>query len=72
MLGYKNTEALVAFYNNTPNNTLPIFWTDVEDNKALFPRNDDEKPSWKMMKRDKELRSESNYLRKSRNDTRIC
>ena len=72
VLGYKNTEALVAFYNNTPNNTLPIFWKDVEGNKALFPRNDDEKPSWKMMKRDKELRSESNYLRKSRNDRRIC
>lgn len=35
--GYKNTQALIAFCYGTPNNTLPIIWTD---NKwyPVFPR----------------------------------
>lgn len=44
VLGFNNTEALVAFYNNTPNNTLEIFWRNTENNNALFPRVDDERP----------------------------
>jgi hypothetical protein len=27
-LGWKGSEALVAFHYNTPNNTLPLFWAD--------------------------------------------
>lgn len=42
-LGYKNSEALAAFYSNTPNNTYGIFWYENTDNdnyiKAIFPRN---------------------------------
>lgn len=26
--GWRGTQALIAFYYNTPNNTLPIFWAD--------------------------------------------
>lgn len=65
VLGFNNTEALVAFYNNTPNNTLEIFWRNTENNNALFPRVDDERPSWKKMNKDKKSRNESNYLKGS-------
>ncbi|WP_210149569.1 phosphoribosyltransferase-like protein [Chryseobacterium scophthalmum] len=36
-LGYDNSEALVAFFHGTPNNTLPLIWGD-SDWKPLFPR----------------------------------
>ena len=63
VLGYNNTEALVAFYNNTPNNTLEIFWQDTDKNKALFPRENDEMPGWMRMKEEKKARNKSNYLK---------
>lgn len=43
-LGYKNSQALVCFEHTTPNNTLPILWSEMEipgTNKkwnAIFPR----------------------------------
>lgn len=43
-LGYKNSQALVCFEHTTPNNTLPIFWYEMQiqgtDKKwnAIFPR----------------------------------
>jgi len=35
-LGYKNGQLLLGFYHNTPNHTLPIFWSEGKDN---FPWN---------------------------------
>ncbi|MNU18953.1 phosphoribosyltransferase-like protein [Chryseobacterium cheonjiense] len=35
--GYDNSEALVAFFHGTPNNTIPLIWGD-SDWKPLFPR----------------------------------
>lgn len=40
ILGYKGSQGLVAFYHNTPNNTLPIFWESGNSIRwnPLFPR----------------------------------
>jgi len=37
-LGYGGTEALVAFYESCPNNTLPILWSHNNKWRPLFPR----------------------------------
>jgi len=37
-LGYGGTEALVAFYESCPNNTLPILWSNNNKWRPLFPR----------------------------------
>lgn len=60
------SESLVAFYENTPNNTLGIFWKNTEKNKPLFPREDDPKPQWQVMGKRKHQKSESNYFRITR------
>ena len=36
--GYKETEALVSFYYNTPNNTLGLFWINISGFNSLFAR----------------------------------
>ena len=38
IFGYEDTASLVAFHYNTPNNTLGLFWADLADFAALFPR----------------------------------
>ena len=62
--GYSCTESLVAFFNDTPNNTLGIFWKNTDKNDALFPRNQEEKPAWMKFREDKKDRMKSNYARK--------
>lgn len=42
-LGYKEVSSLVSFYYNTPNNTLGLFWQDLNDFVALFKRDKKEK-----------------------------
>ena len=37
-LGFDNDELLLSFFHNTPNNTLPIFWTDEKGWYPLFNR----------------------------------
>ena len=63
-LGYSNTEALVAFHNNTPNNTFPVFWKDTEKNVALFPRKIKIESPWspKNFQGKKDKRRKQNYL----------
>lgn len=53
--GYGDAEALFSFYNNTPNDTLGLFWCETKSNKAIFPRNDDQEPGWRI-RDDKEKR----------------
>lgn len=66
ILGYKETEALVSFYNNTPNNTLAFIHNRSNKYFPLFPRINDEKPIWqrndckKMNNRTKQ-RKNANY-----------
>lgn len=38
ILGYEDVSSLVAFHYNTPNNTLGLFWQDLAEFAALFPR----------------------------------
>lgn len=38
--GYRNGQALTAFFHNTPTNTLPIFWSGFDGWQPLFPRFD--------------------------------
>lgn len=44
-LGYSETEALMAFYHNTPNNTLSSFWYNENNWNGVFPRRKDLHPS---------------------------
>lgn len=59
--GFNETEALMAFYNNTPNNTLGIFWYPTKVNNPLFPRQFSEKAGWKFCKTEKHTRSKQQY-----------
>lgn len=72
--GYNKTEALIAYYNNTPNNTLGMFRKDTENNKALFPRRNEKKPGWlREMQAEKRKRQEGNYKRKVNSiNGRLC
>ena len=62
ILGFEDSESLTAFYNDTPNNTLGIYWSNRNDFTPLFPRKDDRKPSWQSMNRDKRKRNQNNYM----------
>jgi hypothetical protein len=66
ILGFEKTEALFAFYNNTPNNTLGLFWKNTNENNAIFPREFGKTPSWslKKIKEEKSRRSAQLYNRK--------
>lgn len=61
VLGYKNAEALMAFYNNTPNDTLGLFWFMSKKNKPIFPRELEERPGWKVINAEKRKRSREQY-----------
>ena len=64
VLGFNGSEALVSFYNDTPNNTLGVFWKETSMNTPLFPRKNDKRPAWQIMNKNKVTRSASNYLKK--------
>lgn len=53
-LGYENSQALLVFPYNPPNNTLPIIWSSIRDWIPLFPRHANYKISEARQKR-KEL-----------------
>lgn len=61
VLGYEKAEALMAFYNNTPNDTLGLFWFLSEKNKPIFPRELEEKPGWKLSNAEKRKRRKQQY-----------
>lgn len=61
ILGYRKAESLVAYYNNTPNNTLGIFRKVTSKNHAIFPRHDDAKINIDEMKKASEKRKRNNY-----------
>jgi hypothetical protein len=61
IFGFEMSESLMAFYNNTPNNTLGIFRYDTEKYKSIFPRKNDKRPLWQRMKEEKEIRKKQNY-----------
>lgn len=64
-LGFERSEALMAFYNNTPNNTIGLFWFSADDYHAPFPRKHQATPSWRSgveMKKEKKQRKAKNYI----------
>ena len=67
-LGYDNSQSLIAFHNNTPNNTLGFIRYDTENYASLFPRRHDKKPDWQRMKKDRENRHKTNYNNKLRRE----
>lgn len=66
ILGYLQTEALVAFYNNTPNNTLGFIRYDTKGYKSIFPRKNDPLPSWRYYEKNKSKRKKMNYTVKAK------
>lgn len=66
ILGFKEAEALMAFYNNTPNDTLGIFWFSSVKNVPIFKREKVAEPGWKKIKKDKKERRRQQYEAKSR------
>ena len=70
-LGKYESEALVSFYNNTPNNTIGLFWCDTKNYFSIFPRDFENKeglkrPTPKNLKKDKADRNAQNYLSSAR------
>ena len=65
-LGFQGCQSLVAFYNNTPNNTLGFIRYDTDGYQSLFPRRNKKKPSWQMMKSNLKKRRKANYNNISR------
>ncbi len=70
-LGKDNSEGLMAFYNNTPNNTIGLFWFEAENYLPIFPRDFGAKPKWRpsinQMRSARKQRKESNYLAVKKN-----
>ncbi len=65
-LGRDKTQALVAFYNNTPNNTLGFVHGKSESYFPIFPRRFYKTPSWQSISKDSEKRKKANYNNLSR------
>jgi len=71
ILGFEESESLMAFYNNTPNNTLGILRYDTESYFSIFPRERSKKPEWRKLKKKKQQQKLKNYnaaLRSQDND----
>ncbi|GAA0435403.1 hypothetical protein GCM10008983_09980 [Lentibacillus halophilus] len=66
ILGYENSQALVAFYRNTPNNTLSAFWWLSDNWKGLFPRNN-RRPDFMKKRTDKSSSAAYNLSKKETN-----
>lgn len=65
-LGKYKSESLVSFYNDTPNNTIGLFWHDSDKYFSIFPREFEnteglKRPTPKELKSKKAARSAQNY-----------
>lgn len=61
ILGWKYAEALVSFYEDSPNNTLGIFIKDRKYNKSIFPREKGGDIPGFMLSTKRQQRNERNY-----------
>jgi hypothetical protein len=59
VMGFENSQAIVSFYRNTPNNTFGSFWYSGHKWQGLFPR-DNDKPDF-MRKKGKKTKNTMNY-----------
>ena len=57
--GFGEIASLIAFYYNTPNNTLGLFWQDLAEFCALFPRHKGKKTELKKMQNSAKDRRQS-------------
>lgn len=64
ILGFEGTQALVVFFNNTPNNTLGFIHDDSDNYKSIFPRRHDPKPTWMKYKENRIKKGKTNYNNK--------
>lgn len=73
--GYKEIEALVSFYYNTPNNTLGLFWQNIENFRALFERHERQKTNLNNMRRKtkqiKEFEKQKPFIRETDNEYKL-
>lgn len=58
-LGYSDSEALLAFSNNTPNNTFPLFHKTTSKISAVFPRKEKQANVWDRMKQAKQRKAQN-------------
>lgn len=70
-LGKYNSESLVAFYNDTPNNTIGLFWFDSDKYFSIFPREFEnteglKHPTPHSLKSQKDARTAQNYCAAAR------
>lgn len=70
-LGKYKSESLVSFYNNTPNNTIGLFWFDSENYFSIFPRELEnteglKRPTPHTLKQQKAARNAQNYCSAAR------
>lgn len=68
VMGFKKSQALIAFYNNTPNNTLGFIRYDTDTYNSIFPRNDNYVPRWLQLKKERIRRNKMNYNSKIKGD----
>ncbi|MHB0937652.1 MAG: phosphoribosyltransferase-like protein [Armatimonadota bacterium] len=63
VMGFRNSQALVAFSANTPNNTISCFWRVAPNNGwiPIFPRKILEKSGWRQMGEKKRKISRAAY-----------
>lgn len=63
ILGYAASECLLAFWRNTPNNTLSAFWYEKDSTwKGVFPRKNEDIPQFiKEVRYAKSQRRQRNY-----------
>jgi len=62
-LGKDDSQCLVSFYNDTPNNTLSSFWFSDREWSAIFERKKKEKPLW--LKDARKKRHKENYAKRT-------
>lgn len=66
IMGYNNSQAIISFFRNTPNNTISSFWCNRKHWNGLFPRNND-KPAF-MKKSRKNIRKNLKKAELEKND----
>lgn len=66
IMGFKNAEASMAFYNNSPNDTLGIFCYRSNKNIPIFERENNERAGWKNLNMKKRRRKEQRYGSKNK------
>ncbi len=65
-LGYGESESLVSFFNNTPNNTIAFFWKTTRFLVPILPRVFEKRPSWQNLKEESTKRVKENYDNRSK------